>query len=174
MTKPSCVAVVKYDSSRDLMHTWLPPDVRGPGLGLDDRTTMSLLLAEGEYTEPVPLALTQQGRANWLTKRIEALNPVDTARENVRLALNDAINLVRDDCLWVTYFKPHAWSPRSVWNQAGNYRRPRTPCHRLTGNSLPSNFARDTRTVPSSGLLTAWQSPLATRLPPFAPPFTST
>lgn len=111
MTKPSVVAVVKYDGSRDLSHTWLPADVRGPGLGLDDRTTMSLLLEEGEYTDPQPIALTQQSRSNWLARRIEVLTPADAAREAVRLALNDAITLVRDDCLFVTYYKPHPWSP---------------------------------------------------------------
>lgn len=111
MASPRCVAIVKYDSSRDLAHTWLPADVRGPGLGLDDRTTMSLLLDAGEYTDPQPLALTQQSKNNWLAKRIEVLDPVDEAREAVRVALNDAITRVRDDQLLVTYFKPHAWSP---------------------------------------------------------------
>lgn len=111
MAAPQCVAVVKYDSSRDLAHTWLPPEMRGPGLGLDDRTTMSLLLEAGEFTDPQPLALTQQSKNNWLAKRIEVLTPADAAREAVRVALNDAISLVRDDRLLVTYFKPHAWSP---------------------------------------------------------------
>jgi hypothetical protein len=111
MTMPSVVAVVKYDSSRDLMNTWLPEGVRGSGLGLDDRTTMSLLLEANEYTEPVPVALTQQSRSNWLAKRIEPLNPVDTARERLRMAINDAISLVREDRLFVTYYKPHVWSP---------------------------------------------------------------
>lgn len=111
MASPRCIAVVKYDSSRDLSHAWLPVEARGSGLGLDDRTTMSLLLEPGEFTDPQPLALTQQSKNNWLAKRIEALNPVDEAREAVRVALNDAITRVRDDQLLVTYFKPHAWSP---------------------------------------------------------------
>ena len=111
MASPRCVAVVKYDSSRDLSHTWLPPDVRGPGLGLDDRTTMTLLLQEGEFTDPQPVALTQQSKSNWLAKRIEVLTPSDAAREAVRESLNEAINQVRDDRLLVTYFKPHAWAP---------------------------------------------------------------
>lgn len=111
MTKPECVAVVKYDGSRDLSHTWLPSDVRGPGLGLDDRTTMSLLLEAGEYTDPQPIALTQQSKTNWLTRRIEVLTPADAAREAVRIALNDAIELARNDGLLATYYKPHAWSP---------------------------------------------------------------
>jgi hypothetical protein len=111
MAKPEVVAVVKYDGSRDLSHTWLPTDVRGPGLGLDDRTTMSLLLEPGEFTDPQPVALTQQSKSNWLARRIEALTPADAAREEVRLALNDVIQLVRDDQLLVTYYKPHIWSP---------------------------------------------------------------
>jgi NurA domain. len=111
MTAPAVVAVVKYDGSRDLSQTFLPPDVRGPGLGLDDRTTLSLLLDEGEYTTPQPLALTQQSKNNWLTKHIEALTPADAAREAVRVALNETVTLVRDDRLLATYFKPHAWSP---------------------------------------------------------------
>lgn len=111
MTRPAVVAVVKYDGSRDLSHTWLPADVRGPGLGLDDRTTMSLLLEEGEYTIPQPIALTQQSRSNWLARRIEVLTPADAAREAVRLALNEAISLVHSDRLFVTYYKPHSWSP---------------------------------------------------------------
>lgn len=111
MTKPSIVAVVKYDNSRDLSHTWLPADVRGPGLGLDDKTTMMMLLSEGEFTDPQPVALTQQSKGNWLAKRIEGLTPADEAREAVRLALNDVVSLVRDDQLLVTYFKPHAWAP---------------------------------------------------------------
>ncbi len=113
MTKPEIVAVVKYDGSRDLSHTWLPADVRGPGLGLDDRTTMSLLLEAGEYTAPQPVALTQQSKSNWTQKHIEALNPADEIREAVRVAVNDVITLVRGDepGLLVTYFRPHAWSP---------------------------------------------------------------
>lgn len=111
MTAPKVVAVVKYDSSRDLSHTWLPAEMRGPGLGLDDRTTMSLLLEPGEFSDPQPLALTQQSKNNWLAKKIDALTPADAAREAVRVALNDAVNRVRDDQLLVTYFKPHAWSP---------------------------------------------------------------
>ena len=111
MEKPEVVAVVKYDSSRDLSQTWLPPSIRGPGLGLDDRTTMSLLLNEGEFSDPQPVGLTQQSKSNWLAKRIEVLTPTDAAREAVRLALNDAITLVRDDCLFATYYKPHGWSP---------------------------------------------------------------
>lgn len=111
MTRPECVAVVKYDGSRDLSHTWLPVEIRGPGIGLDDRTTMSLLLEAGEFTEPQSVALTQQSKSNWLAKRIEVLTPVDAAREAVRVALNDAVDLVRDDRLLATYFKPHAWSP---------------------------------------------------------------
>lgn len=111
MTAPSCVAVVKYDSSRDLSHIWLPADVRGPGLGLDDKTTMTLLLNEGEYTDPQPVALTQQSKSNWLSKKIEVLTPSDKARERVRESLNAAINHVRDDGLFVTYVKPHVWAP---------------------------------------------------------------
>lgn len=114
MKKPEIVAVVKYDGSRDLSHTWLPADVRGPGLGLDDRTTMSLLLEEGEYTAPQSVALTQQSKSNWTQKRIEALTPADEIREAVRVAVNDVIGQVRDENapgLLVTYFKPHVWSP---------------------------------------------------------------
>jgi hypothetical protein len=111
MTRPEVVAVVKYDSSRDLSHTWLPADVRGPGLGLDDRTTMSLLLEAGEYSEPLPIALTQQSKSNWLAKQIEPLTPADAAREAVRMAVNDAVTLARDGRLLAVYFKPHVWSP---------------------------------------------------------------
>lgn len=111
MTKPECVAVVKYDGSRDLSHSWLPADVRGPGLGLDDRTTMSLLLEAGEYTLPQPVALTQQSKTNWLARRIDALTPADAAREAVRLALNEVVSLVHDGGLLAVYYKPHVWSP---------------------------------------------------------------
>jgi hypothetical protein len=111
MENPRIVAVVKYDSSRDLSHTWLPAEARGPGLGLDDKTTMSLLLEPGEYTEPQSVALTQQSKSNWLAKRIEVLTPSDQERERVRESLNEAVNRVRDDKLFVTYFKPHAWAP---------------------------------------------------------------
>jgi hypothetical protein len=111
MTAPQCVAVVKYDSSRDLSHTWLPDEMRGPGLGLDDRTTMSLLLEAGEFTDPQPIALTQESKQNWLTKRIDVLTPADEAREAVRVALNDAVSVVREDRLLATYFKPHPWAP---------------------------------------------------------------
>lgn len=111
MENPRIVAVVKYDSSRDLSHTWLPAEARGPGLGLDDKTTMSLLLEAGEYTDPQSVALTQQSKSNWLAKRIEVLTPSDEQRELVRESLNEAVNRVRDDKLFVTYFKPHAWAP---------------------------------------------------------------
>jgi len=113
MTKASVISVVKYDSSRDLSHSWLPADVRGPGLGLDDRTTMSLLLEAGEFTEPQPVALTQQSRSNWLARRVEPLTPADEAREAVRLALNAAVDSVRDGggALYAIYYKPHPWSP---------------------------------------------------------------
>jgi hypothetical protein len=72
---------------------------------------MSLLLEPGEFTDPQPVALTQQSKSNWLARRIEALTPADAAREEVRLALNDVIQSVRDDRLLVTYYKPHVWSP---------------------------------------------------------------
>lgn len=111
MTRPEIVAVVKYDSSRDLTHTWLPPDARGPGIGLDDRTTMTLLLEEGEYTEPLPIALTQQSKSNWVTRQIPTLTPSDAARERVRSAVNDVISLARDNKIMAVYYKPHAWSP---------------------------------------------------------------
>ncbi|MDX1933108.1 MAG: DNA double-strand break repair nuclease NurA [Capsulimonadales bacterium] len=110
MTAPNRVAVVKYDSSRDLTQTWMPETMQGAGLGPDDRTAMSILLEAGEYTEPVPIALTQQSRSNWLAKRIDALDPVDMARERVRLAINEAIQRVREDRLCVTYYRPHSWS----------------------------------------------------------------
>lgn len=111
MTKPEVVAVVKYDSSRDLTRAWLPPEARGPGLGLDDRTTMTLLLEEGEYTEPLPVALSQQSKSNWVTRQIATLTPSDAAREQVRSAVNDVITLARNDGLLATYYKPHVWSP---------------------------------------------------------------
>lgn len=105
MTKPSIVAVVKYDGSRDLGETWL-----GGQLKLDDRTTMTLLLQGGEYTEPVPLLLTQKSKSNWVSKEIPPLTPSDAAREKVRLAVNDAVTHVRSDGLWAVYYKPHDWS----------------------------------------------------------------
>jgi|GEM_PF-663175 hypothetical protein len=111
LTNPRIVSLVKYDSSRDLARTWLPEEARGTGTGLDDRTTMSLLLEPGEYTDPQSVVLTQQSRSNWLARRIDSLDPVDVARETVRIALNDAINLARDNRLLVTYYKPHVWSP---------------------------------------------------------------
>jgi hypothetical protein len=111
LRKPEVVAVVKYDSSRDLTRSWLPPEARGPGLGLDDRTTMSLLLEAGEYTEPIPVALTQQSKSNWVARQIPALTPSDAARERVRAAVNDAITLAREDRILATYYKPHVWSP---------------------------------------------------------------
>jgi hypothetical protein len=111
MSGPACVAVAKYDSSRDLSHTWLPAEARGPGLGLDDKTTMTLLLEEGEYTEPQSVALTQQSKSNWLAKRVEVLTPSDRAREAVRASLNEVVSQVQNGGLMVTYFKPHAWAP---------------------------------------------------------------
>lgn len=111
LTRPEIIAIVQHDNSRDLAHTWLPKEVRGAGLGLDDRTTMSLLLEEGEYTEPQPVALTQQSKSNWLTRQIPTLNPVDAAREKVRLSVNEGITLARTDQLFVTYFRPYSWSP---------------------------------------------------------------
>ena len=114
MQAKKCVAIVKYDGSRDLSESWLPPEMRGPGIGLDDRTLMSLLLEEGEYTQPINIALSQQSKQNWLVRKIDALNPVDEAREGVRLALNDVIEMVRSlesPQLYVTYFRPFDWSP---------------------------------------------------------------
>ncbi|HVK02388.1 MAG TPA: hypothetical protein VM490_02880, partial [Armatimonadaceae bacterium] len=60
---------------------------------------------------PQPIALTQQSKNNWLSKRIETLTPSDAAREAVRVALNGAVQRVREDRLFATYFKPHPWSP---------------------------------------------------------------
>lgn len=111
MRKPSIVAVVKYDSSRDLSHSFIPEGLRGIGLGLDDKTLTRFLLQEGEYTEPKPLALTPQSRTHWISKEIAPLTPSDAAREQVRLAVNDAVTLVREDQVLFTYFKPHEWSP---------------------------------------------------------------
>jgi hypothetical protein len=105
MTRPEIVAIVKYDGSRDLSETWL-----GGAIRLDDRTTMSLLLKGGEYTEPVSLAMTQQGKRNWLAKEIAPLTPSDAIREGVRMAVNEAISLVRADAICAVYFKPHDWS----------------------------------------------------------------
>jgi hypothetical protein len=112
--RSSIVAIVKYDGSRDLAQTWLPSELRGPGLGLDDRTTMSLLLEEGEYTAPQPVALTQQSQTSWTQNRIEALSAPDEHRESVRLAVNEVIAQVKGEPvsgLLVTYYKPHSWSP---------------------------------------------------------------
>ncbi|GAB4451557.1 MAG: hypothetical protein OHK0029_00960 [Armatimonadaceae bacterium] len=111
LTRSNVVALVKYDSSRDLSNTWLEGIRPASGAGLDDRTTMSLLLEPGEYTEPVSLTLTQQSRSNWLTRQIPALTPADAARETVRAAVNDAISGARNNQLLATYYKPHPWSP---------------------------------------------------------------
>ena len=110
MQKPSVVAVVKYDSSRDLSHTFIPAELRGAGVGLDDKTLTTLLLEEGEYTTPQPVTLTQQSKNNWVSKHIPALTPTDAAREAVRLAVNDAVTLARGGGILFTYFKPHVWS----------------------------------------------------------------
>ena len=112
MDAPAVVAIVKYDGSRDLSQTFLRSETSGgSGPGLDDRTILSLLLESGEYTAPQPIALTQQSKNNWLSKRIETLTPSDAAREAVRVALNGAVQRVREDRLFATYFKPHPWSP---------------------------------------------------------------
>lgn len=104
--KPEIVALVKYDGTRDLGETWL-----GGQLKLDDRTTMTLLLQADEYTEPVPLGLTQKSRRNWIAKEIPKLTPSDTIREEVREAVNEAVSQVRTDGLFATYYKPQPWSP---------------------------------------------------------------
>ena len=111
MRKPNLVAIVKYDSSRDLSHTFIPEALRGIGLGLDDKTLTRFLLQEGEYTEPKPLALTAQSRTHWISKEIAPLTPTDAAREAIRLAVNDAISRVREDQVFFTYFKPYDWAP---------------------------------------------------------------
>lgn len=105
MFKPEIVAVVKYDGTRDLGETWL-----GGQLKLDDRTAMTLLLKEDEYTEPVPLGLTQKSKRNWIAKEIPKLTPSDAIREEVREAVNEAVSQVRTDGLFATYYKPQPWS----------------------------------------------------------------
>ncbi|MBC8142012.1 MAG: DNA double-strand break repair nuclease NurA [Armatimonadetes bacterium] len=111
MEKPSIVAVVKYDSSRDLSHSFIPDNLRGVGVGLDDKTLTRFLLEEGEYTAPQKLLLSAQSRTHWISKQIAPLTPTDAARESVRLAINDVVARVNDDKILFTYFKPHAWSP---------------------------------------------------------------
>jgi hypothetical protein len=174
MSGPACVAVAKYDSSRDLSHTWLPAEARGPGLGLDDKTTMTLLLEEGEYTEPQSVALTQQSKSNWLAKRVEVLTPSDRAREAVRASLNEVVSQVQNGGLMVTYFKPHAWAPAFAWKSS-----PRLPIRPSGSPPFSSHcalrwcrprFASHTH----SGSPTAWQKVWATRWSLFAPPSTST
>ncbi len=106
MFNPEIVALVKYDGTRDLGETWL-----GGQLKLDDRTTMTLLLQADEYTEPVPLGLTQKSKRNWIAKEIQKLTPSDAIREEVREAVNEAVSQVRTDGLFATYYKPQPWSP---------------------------------------------------------------
>jgi len=106
MFNPEIVALVKYDGTRDLGETWL-----GGQLKLDDRTTMTLLLHADEYTQPVPLGLTQKSKRNWIAKEIQKLTPSDAIREEVREAVNEAVSQVRTDGLFAVYYKPQPWSP---------------------------------------------------------------
>ena len=107
LRKPEVVAMVKYDQTRDLTDTCLS-DFESP---CDDRTTLTMLLKEGEYTAPVCVGQTPRSADNWSHAHVQiafADYPEKNAREK---EFKDALAYLNERQIFFTYYKPHEWSP---------------------------------------------------------------
>jgi len=101
------VAIPKYDSSREFGGSCLSRF----GLAYDDRTLMTMVLEEDEFSKPLPIGQTPKNRSTWGRVHIRIAYPSFPHRESVESALNDVLGCVRPGHMYFTYFRPHAWSP---------------------------------------------------------------
>lgn len=73
---------------------------------LSDKVFLLGVLKGGEYTEPTALAKSDIGQLNVHTDKIFATK--DEIQKIYNAKLQDT---TREDCLCLTYFRPHEWSP---------------------------------------------------------------
>lgn len=107
MRRPGIVAMVKYDSSRDLTQTWLSSF----GCAYDDRTMMTVLLEADEFTEPVQVGQTSRSCESWEKLHITVASPNFPNKPEVEQAFGDALEYVQQRNIFFTYYKPHDWAP---------------------------------------------------------------
>lgn len=107
LSRPSVVAMVKYDASRDLTQTWLSSFENVH----DDRTVMTMLLEAGEFTEPTQVGQTKRSRESWEQLHAIIAYPGFPNKVDVQAALNGAIRYARQRNILFTYYKPHEWTP---------------------------------------------------------------
>ncbi len=107
MQRPSIVAMVKYDASRDLTQTWLSAFEST----CDDRTVMTMLLEADEFTKPAQVGQTPRSRESWEELHITVASPNFPNRTEVERAFGKALEYVRQRNIFFTYYKPYEWTP---------------------------------------------------------------
>jgi hypothetical protein len=107
MRRPSIVAMVKYDASRDLTQTWLSAFE----CAYDDRTMMTMLLEADEFTEPVQVGQTPRSRESWEKLHITVASPNFSNKPEVEQRFEDELEHVQQRNIFFTYYKPHEWAP---------------------------------------------------------------
>ncbi len=102
--RPSIISMVKYDSSRELSYAWFDEPV-----GFDDRTLMTLLLEEGEYTQPIGFAQSPERKKQLRDLHIriayDDFEDKDTISQEFAAALSHARSIQ------VVYYRPHKFAP---------------------------------------------------------------
>ncbi len=107
MRRPSIVAMVKYDASRDLAQTWLAAFESA----CDDRSVMTMLLEADEFTRPVEVGQTPRSRESWENLHITVASQSFHDKAETERAFGDALRYVQQRNILFTYYKPHEWAP---------------------------------------------------------------
>lgn len=76
-----------------------------PKLPLSDKVFLLGILKAGEYTEPKALSESGVGQMNVYSDEIFG------TKEEVKEIYNATLQSTTEDCLCLTYFRPHEWSP---------------------------------------------------------------
>lgn len=107
LRRPEIVALVKYDGSHELADTWL----RDFACPCDDRTAMTMLLAGGEYTEPVRVGQTWKSADNWQHAHVRIAFKDYPRKTETEEEFKEALSYLNQRQIFFTYYKPHEWSP---------------------------------------------------------------
>lgn len=108
MEKDNIIAMVKYDSSMDIVQTWL----KRFNANLDDRTAMTMILEADEFTVPTQVGQTQKSSDFWTGLKFStpwALN--SSKRDKMQTSLNSSITNSSNRQIYFSYYKPYDWSP---------------------------------------------------------------
>lgn len=103
--RPSLVALVKYDSSREISETWFP----NSKVRLDDRTLMTVLLRPGEFSKPVPIGLTPERERQIKDLHIVIGDRNFPQRDALNYKFKEVLSLASQ--ISVTYYRPWEWAP---------------------------------------------------------------